>query len=157
MQLRGFSPEEISGNMYAGPVLSRCIAPSSSGSGCSPSGISWLAHVRESSGSCKSYGQVRRRYRWLRGSKNFKSGWNAMTDAIWAIRDQAKELADAYESAYRSVVPPKTIATNRAEKRALLAINSIGLFDQDIAELDDLYMQYGGEDEAVMLNYADAG
>ncbi|AKN15604.1 PPE family protein [Mycobacterium haemophilum DSM 44634] len=80
-----------------------------------------------------------------------------MTDAIWAIRDQAKELADAYESAYRSVVPPKTIATNRAEKRALLAINSIGLFDQDIAELDDLYMQYGGEDEAVMLNYADAG
>jgi PPE-repeat protein len=67
---------------------------------------------------------------------------------------QARAAAAAYEAALAAVVPPPSIATNRAELAQATATNVLGQNNAIIAQLEAQYAEFWAQDAAAMYNYA---
>ncbi len=67
---------------------------------------------------------------------------------------QARAAAAAYEAALAAVVPPPSIATNRAALAQATATNVLGQNNAIIAQLEAQYAEFWAQDAAAMYNYA---
>ncbi len=155
MDFGGLPPEINSARMYAGPGPGSMLT----------SAAAWDGLASELRSTAMSYGTVT--------SELTDSTWQgpssaAMEQAVtpyvaWLnsaaaeaeqTASQARAAASAYQTAFTSMVPPETIATNRMQLAMLNATNTFGQNTPAIATIEAQYGEMWAQDAAAMYGYA---
>jgi PPE-repeat protein len=148
-------PEINSARIYAGPGSASLIAAASA----------WNGLAAELNSTALGYDKVVTTLsseEWLGPASASMAAavqpyvaWMTITAAqAEEAATQAQSAAAAYEAALAAVVPPPSIATNRAELAQAIATNVLGQNNGIIAQLEAQYAEFWAQDAAAMYNYA---
>jgi PPE-repeat protein len=148
-------PEINSTRIYAGPGSASLIAAASA----------WNGLAAELNSAALSYDQVVTTLsseEWLGPAsasmaaavQPYVEWMNTTAAQAEQAAAQARAAAAAYEAALAAMVPPPSIATNRAELAQAIATNVLGQNNAIIAQLEAQYAEFWAQDAAAMYNYA---
>jgi PPE-repeat protein len=148
-------PEINSTRIYAGPGSASLITAASA----------WNGLAAELNSAALGYGQVVTTLsseEWLGPAsasmaaavQPYVEWMNTTAAQAEQAAAQARAAAAAYETALATVVPPPSIATNRAELAQAIATNVLGQNNAIIAQLEAQYAEFWAQDAVAMYNYA---
>jgi PPE-repeat protein len=148
-------PEINSARIYAGPGSASLIAAASA----------WNGLAAELNSAALGYEQVVTTLsseEWLgpasasmaAAAQPYVEWMNTTAAQAEQAAAQARAAAAAYEAALAAVVPPPSIATNRAGLAQAIATNVLGQNNAIIAQLEAQYAEFWAQDAAAMYNYA---
>jgi len=155
MDFGGLPPEINSARMYAGPGSSSMQAAASA----------WDSLAAELRTSAASYGTVVSELAddtWQGPSSAamedaatpYVAWLNAAAAEAEQTATQARAAANAYQTAFASVVPPDVIALNRTQLASLTATNTFGQNNPAIATIEAQYGEMWAQDATAMYSYA---
>jgi PPE-repeat protein len=155
MDFGGLPPEVNSARMYAGPGSGSMQAAASA----------WDSLAAELRSSATSYGTVVSELAddtWQGPSSAamedaatpYVAWLNAAAAEAEQTATQARSAANAYQTAFASVVSPEVIALNRAQLASLTATNTFGQNNPAIATIEAQYGEMWAQDATAMYSYA---
>jgi len=155
MDFGGLPPEINSARMYAGPGPSSMLT----------SAAAWDGLASELRSTAMSYGTVTSELTdgtWQGPSSAameaavtpYVAWLNSAAAEAEQTASQARAAASAYQTAFTSMVPPETIATNRMQLAMLNATNTFGQNTPAIATTEAQYGEMWAQDAAAMYGYA---
>jgi PPE-repeat protein len=155
MDFGGLPPEINSARMYAGPGSSSMQAAASA----------WDSLAAELRTTATSYGTVVSELAddtWQGPSSAamedaatpYVAWLNAAAAEAEQTATQARAAANAYQTAFASVVPPEVVTLNRAQLASLMATNTFGQNTPAIATNEAQYGEMWAQDATAMYSYA---
>ncbi|HEY0227123.1 MAG TPA: PPE family protein, partial [Mycobacterium sp.] len=155
MSLGELPPEIISGQIYSGPGSAPMLAAATA----------WDGLAAELQSTATSYGSIVERLAsesWTGPSSASMAAaaapfvtWMSVTAAqAKATANQARDAANAFETAFAATVPPAEVSANRVQLLSLVATNIIGQNSGAIAATEAQYGDMWAQDAAAMFGYA---
>ncbi|MEE3065271.1 MAG: PPE family protein [Actinomycetota bacterium] len=157
MDYGALPPEINSGRMYSGPGPGSLVAAAAA----------WRELAADLYSAAQSYSAVvsgLTTQGW-RGPSALSMAAAATTYVTWLsgaagqtqqAANQAQGAVSAFETAFAAMVPPPTIAANRAQLAALVATNFLGINAAAIMATEAQYAEMWAQDAAAMYGYAAA-